>query len=503
MFGEHATQAESRRRISRPLRAHENFALPARMLRSVKRIDAVLIGAGQRGADAYAPYALTHPDRLRFLAVAEPHEERRRRFAEAHHIPPERQFSDADALFALGRIADAAFICTPDQAHVDPARKAMALGYHLLLEKPFATTPEACADLVARAKTHGVRMEVCHVARHARHFERLNDIVHSGVLGEIVHIDHSENVSYWHMAHSYVRGNWRSAEESAPMILAKCCHDLDLLGWWMREPVTRLASVGGLKHFRADRAPEGAPMRCTDGCPAKDTCPFFAPRIYGSLTPLFDSAAHGSKLGPRLAFEIGGAMAQLLHEASTRVPVLRKFPSYDGWPRSVLDADPTPDNIDRALREGPYGRCVYHCDNDVVDHQVVCMELASGTTLTLTMHGHSAIEERITRIQGARASLTARLGLANSDIEVIDHANGQTQRIDTTSPRLDGHGGGDLAFVDAFVRALAEEDYSEHGDEALESHLLAFAAEEARVTGQWIDMGAYRARYPRRSGRAT
>jgi predicted dehydrogenase len=465
------------------------------MLRRVKIVDAVLIGAGQRGADSYAPYALAHPDRLRFTAVAEPDPERRRRFAETHRIAESRCFPHWEALFAEGRLAEAAFICTPDRLHVAPAQRALALGYHLLLEKPFATSPADCVGLVAAAKARGVRMDVCHVARHTVHFTKLREIVHSGVLGELVHVDHSENVSYWHMAHSYVRGNWRRESESAPMLLAKCCHDLDLLGWWLREPVTRVASQGGLRHFRAENAPAGAPERCTDGCPAEAECAFYAPRFYGSLSPVFESAAAGGKLPQRLAFELGSAVSQLLYGARERLPVLRKLPSYEGWPRSALAANPTLEHVDRALKEGPYGRCVYRSDNDVVDHQVVQMELASGTSVTLTMHGHSAIEERRTAIHGARGSLHARIGIASSSIEVHDHVRGTRQQHDTTGARLDGHGGGDFGLVAAFVDALQRGDHDEHGEEALESHLLAFAAEQARTTGTWVDLPAFRARH--------
>lgn len=457
------------------------------------RIEAVLIGAGQRGADAYAPFALQNPDRLRFVAVVEPREARRKQFAEAHGIPASRCFADYDALFALGRIADTAFICTPDQGHLDPARKAMALRYHVLLEKPIATTPEQCAELVALSKQYGVRLSTCHGFRHTRHLKKLRELLDNDAVGEVVNVTHHENVAYYHMAHSYVRGNWRRKDESAPMILAKCCHDFDALNWVLGERVERLSSYGSLKHFRRDRAPKGAPERCTDGCPASDSCPFYAPRFYGSLTPLLDNAAQDSPAGPmRWGFELTSALAEAIHGAGEKLPILRKLDLYNGWPRSVLADDPTPENIDKAMREGPYGRCVYHTDNDVVDHQVVLMQLASGASVTLTMQGHSAVEERVTVVQGSHGSIAARIGIAKSRIELYDHAAGTRHEFDTTGGRLDGHGGSDLTLIEAFVEALARKDYSDHGDEALEAHLLAFAAEQARVSGQWVDMETYR-----------
>lgn len=460
----------------------------------MSRIDAVLIGAGQRGADCYAPFALRAPERLRFVAVVEPNEARRSRFSEAHQIPPAACFADAHELFALGRVADAALICTPDRAHFAATREALGLDYHVLLEKPLATTAHECAELVALAKKRGRRFSACHGLRHTHHFQKLKELLERALLGPIVFVEHHENVAYWHMAHSYVRGNWRSAATSAPMILAKCCHDFDLLNWLLDDPVERLTSHGSLRHFRAEYAPSGAPERCTDGCPAAEACPYHAPRLYGTLKPLFDDVRNDTRPLVRLGFTVGSALYERIYgELGERVPLLRKLDLYHGWPRSVLSDDPTPENIDFALRTGPYGRCVYRCDNDVVDHQAVIMELRSGAAATLHMHGHAAREERVTVIHGAHAELTARLGLIQSSIEVKLHASGERLVFDTTGEELDGHGGCDLALVEAFVAALSAGDYHDHGQEALESHILAFAAENARSTRQWIDVGAYRA----------
>lgn len=462
------------------------------------RLDAVMIGAGQRGADCYAPLAKQQPDKLRFVAVVEPKESRRQMFAETYGIPSTRCFSDAEELFALGRIADVAMVCTPDQGHLVPARTALLQGYHVLLEKPLAVTPAECAELVALSQKLGVRMSACHGFRHTRHLKKLKELLDREVVGELINVDHRGNVSYWHMAHSYVRGNWRRLDLSAPMILAKSCHDFDALNWILRDPVVRLSSYGSLKHFRHDRAPAGAPERCTDGCPVSDSCPYYAPRFYQALTPIFDNVVQDSPPILRLGFELGSALYEMMHgQAGEKVPVLRKLDKYDGWPRSVLDDHPTPENIDRALREGPYGRCVYKTDNDVVDHQVVLMQLASGASCTFTMQGHSALEERVTVVHGSHASLHARIGLTQSRIEIIDHATGHKHEHDTSGGKLDGHGGSDLLLVEAFVDAVARGDFDDHGEEALESHLIAFAAEEARATGKWVELERYRDAYAR------
>jgi predicted dehydrogenase len=244
-------------------------------------ITAAFIGAGNRGADSYAPYARQHPDQLQFVAVAEPNPERRSRFAEAHGIATERRYAAWEELIQAGRIADAMLICTPDQMHAAPALAALELGYDVLLEKPMATTIAECVQLVQAADRAGRLLMVCHVLRYTPFFETVHDLVRSGRLGEVLTAEHRENVSYWHMAHSYVRGQWRNRRLASPMILAKCCHDLDIL-FWNLGPCRQLSSFGSLIHYRPKRRRRRG-ERCTDGrsvCPAAAECPWFAPRLY-------------------------------------------------------------------------------------------------------------------------------------------------------------------------------------------------------------------------------
>jgi predicted dehydrogenase len=252
------------------------------------------------------------------------------------------------------------------------------------------------------------------------------------------------------MAHSFVRGNWRSSRTESPMILAKCCHDLDVL-FWNLGPVTRLNSFGSLLHYRRENAPSGAPERCTDGCPVAEGCPWYAPRLY--------------------------------------------LQEYTGWPVSVISQDTSLEARRRALETGPYGRCVYRCDNDVVDHQTVNMEFSSGATGVLFMHGHSYEESRTMRYDGTRATLRARFGYGVGDvIEIHDHLTGRMERVDPEAGGS-GHGGGDAGLMAAFVKALHDSGAAlTTSRESLESHLMAFAAEEARVEGSVVEMGDYRAR---------
>ncbi len=457
-------------------------------------IQAILVGAGQRGSDVYGAYALKHPEQIQFVAVAEPNEERRARFASQHKIPAQNQYPSWDPLLEHPRLGQAALVCTQDQQHTAPALAALHAGYNVLLEKPMATTAGECRQLVATAEETGQQLHISHVLRYTRHFQTMREIIQAGDLGDVVTVSHRENVSWWHMAHSFVRGNWRRESDSAPMILAKCCHDLDILVWLLDGHCERLSSVGGLRHYRPENAPEGAPHHCLDGCPVRDTCPYYAPFIYEDLLPLWRNFAEGAKGLPRWMAQAQERAPGLVKALGKVLPDVRQVSDYRGWPCSVVAHDPTPGNVRAALREGPYGRCVYHCDNDVVDHQVVAMQFEAGLSVTLTMHGHSHVEGRFTRIQGTRAELQAVFGFGGSWIEVGFHRSGEKKRYDTSDANS-GHGGGDDKFTAAFVKSLSAGDDAaalSTARQALESHLMAFAAEEARLEESVVRMGAFR-----------
>jgi predicted dehydrogenase len=413
------------------------------IIQTVAALSASLIGAGQRGHFVYGRWALEHPALLRFVAVVEPDEAARARFAAAHDIDESLAVARIEQL--PDSVAEACFVAAPDRVHHPSAVWALAAGYHLYLEKPIAATAADCVDLAQRSGRADVVTAVGHVLRSTPFFQAVRDVVRSGRLGDVVTVEHRENVATWHMAHSFVRGNWSVASEATPMIVQKCCHDFDLLAWILGADAVRLASFGSLFHFHPDRAPAGAAQRCVD-CPVED-CPFDARRVY---------------------LDMGNS----------------------GWPVHVITDDLSRRGRLTALAEGPYGRCVYTAGSDVVDHQVVAMELSSGASVTLTVHGHSSREERTMRYDGTAATLRGRFGAAQV-IEVLDHAGGDVEEIAITS--IGSHGGGDDAAIRRFVaevRGEAEPANTIAG--SLDAHLQAFAAEEARISGTVIDLDAYR-----------
>ncbi|MHA1973983.1 MAG: Gfo/Idh/MocA family oxidoreductase [Candidatus Hodarchaeales archaeon] len=470
-----------------------------------RTVTAVIIGAGNRGKDVYGHYALTHPDELKIVAVAEPNEIRRKKISEDHSLGQYETFKTWEALFEKEKLADAAIICTQDQMHVEPTLAALDKGYDVLLEKPMATTPQECILLVQKSQEVKKQLRIAHVLRYNKFFSTVHEVVRSGRLGKIITIDHRENVSYYHMAHSFVRGNWSSEKNSSPMILAKSCHDLDILFWLLGTQGTKLekiSSFGNLMHFRPENAPKGAPAKCTDGCPVADTCKYYAPRIYIDIVPLLRILQRGGKGLPKLTADLALDHRKLFNSLKKVIPFFRKVEEYDGWPVSVITEDFSVEGKLKALETGPYGRCVYHCNNDVVDHQVTNLEFDNGATATFTMHGFSHYEGRTIRIDGTKGTLIGEAYSHGDNLVFYDHLKGSKEVILHTNMNIEpesGHGGGDAALIKSFINSLRSNETNKEpltsAQSSLESHLMAFAAEESRNLEKVIKFKEFKAKY--------
>ena len=399
----------------------------------MKPVTAVVLGAGSRGS-IYAGYAKAHPEELKIVAVAEPRQDRRSILANELEIPESGRFASWQELLAQPRMADCAFICTLDDDHTEPAVKAMELGYHLLLEKPMSNTEDECRLIADTANRTGRKLAVCHVLRYTPFYMTLKKLIDQGKIGEVTAINQIENVGYWHQAHSFVRGNWRTVRETSPMILQKSCHDMDIILWLMGKDCRRVQSFGSLRHFTSENAPEGAPARCMDGCPHAESCPYYAPRLYMDM-------------------------------------------SRTGWPVDVITTDLSEDGRRKALWEGPYGRCVYHCDNDVVDRQVVNLEFDGGAVATFTMTAFSADFSRQLKIFGTKGQIQADMGTR----EVVLHRFGEEKQVIPVDTAASGHGGGDDGIMRDFLQILREGGESKTSAAvSLQSHLICFAAERSR-----------------------
>ena len=416
-------------------------------------IPVVLIGAGQRGAGAYASYALRRPEEMRIVAVAEPDDRKRAQLAKDHEIPAKRCFRSWEDLLDAPVMGEAALVCTADDQHVAPSIGALEVGYHVVVETPMAQTPSQCLKLLETAKSNRQMLLLTHVLRYTAFYRALFNIVRSGRLGQIVQYNHHYSMAFWHMAHRFVRGSERHNSVS-PMILSAGSHEFDLLLWLLDDSIESVSSSGSLQHFRIEKAPIGnVPERCVDECPIEEECPF---------------SAIGTYIDKRF----------------------RDQPS-SGWPYSALaHGDESPEALDNAIRKGEWGKCVYHYDNDVVDHQAVILETKSGVSAALTISGHNMTERRMIKIDGSHGSLVADFNGLDSHITVAVHA---TKQESTMNFRLGSTGhGGDHGLMGALRKVVhGEAPPLTLAQDTWLSHMLAFAVEEARTSRKVVTFPHY------------
>ena len=412
-------------------------------------VTAITLGAGGRG-NVYGNYGLQFPKELNIIGVAEPIAIRNKRYAEKHTIVDKNRFDTWEHVFDRPKFADAVIISTPDDLHYGPCMKALEMGYDVLLEKPIAPTEKECLDILNLANKTGRIVAVCHVLRYAPYFIKLREMIQSGSIGKLISIQHLEPIEHIHMSHSYVRGNWHNSKETTPIILAKSCHDLDILRWIIDKPCKNIAAFGSLKWFKKENAPDGSTNRCSDGCAVEKTCPYSALKIYNKP---------------------------------------------DGW-SSVFDF---PDDISKheeylleQLKTTNYGRCVYRMENDQPDHYVTSMEFEDEITANFSMEAFTSYHGRRTKIMGSHGDITG-------DMTAFTHTDFLTGKITKWDISIEedknsgyqgsGHGGGDWGLVTDFINAVKKQDASlltSTIDASVESHIMGFMAEKSRETKQTI-----------------
>ncbi len=416
-------------------------------------VTVAIVGAGHRSV-AYARYALDHPDRMKVVAIADPWELRRRTVGDQHAIPEEMRFASYEELAARPPVADAVINGTMDQLHYASAMPLLKAGYHMLLEKPIAQREEEVRELIATAQKYNRTVMICHVLRYAPFYVKVKELLQSGAIGEIISLHTAENVSYHHMAVAYIRGRWRR-RESNPILLAKCSHDLDLLAWYLSGvPAVRVSSFGSLKQFRPENAPPGSAKRCLDGCQIEATCPYSARANY---------------------------ITQGLWGAYAWEPIEHLMPATEEQKLESLRTD------------NPFGRCVWHCDNDVVDHQSVLVEFANGVTASHDLFCATARPSRTLHIIGSKGELEGDMEAGRLIIRRPNPVRGgeYTEEVVEINVKGDGHGGGDTRLIADFVSVLRGESTSlstTRIEDSLTGHLIAFAADRAMLTHQVVEI---------------
>ncbi|NLL70289.1 MAG: Gfo/Idh/MocA family oxidoreductase [Epulopiscium sp.] len=404
----------------------------------------IILGAGGRGRN-YTRYCKQYG--VDIVAVADPNTKKLQKLGKDFEISEDKLYSDWKDILEKEKFADAVINATPDKVHYPSTMAALEKGYHVLLEKPMSDKEQECIDMIEKAEEENKILMVCHVLRYAPFFEKLKEIVDSQRIGEIVNMEMTENCAYWHFVHSYVRGVFRNETISSPFILAKSCHDLDLIGYITGKKCISVMSEGSLKYYKKENAPEGAPAFCLAGCPHEKTCPYFAPRLY---------------------------LKQI-----TQV----------GWPTETISADTSFAARYEALKKGPYGRCVYHCDNDVNDHQSTIFTMEDDTIVSFNMTGFSSENTRTLRIFGTKGDIRGHLELG--ELEIYDFLTQEKETIKVDYKTIiSSHGGGDARLVKAFIDAVTSgsdgSDLKTSARLSLQSHLMAFAAEKSRKEGKRI-----------------
>ncbi|MHC1704502.1 MAG: Gfo/Idh/MocA family protein [Tenuifilaceae bacterium] len=410
-------------------------------------ITAITLGAGARG-NTYGAYAIQFPNELDIIGVAEPIPHRNNRYAKLHNIEDKNRFVTWEHVFERPKFADAIIITTPDALHYEPCKKALELGYDVLLEKPVAQSIKECQDIENLANKLNRIVAVCHVLRYAPYFIKMRQIIQSGTFGDVVSIQHIEPIEHIHMSHSYVRGNWHNSKDTTPIILAKSCHDLDILKWMIGKPCKQIYAIGDLKFFTKANRPKNAAKRCLD-CPVESECVFSAKRIYlinRSWTYVFDLPEDKSKHA---------------------------------------------EYIEEQLRTTNYGRCVFDMENDQPDHYITSIEFEGNTTVAFSMEALTSYSGRRTRIMGTKGDIVG-------DMETMTITDFLTQKQtvwdssnvkDVEEYKHSGHGGGDFRLAHDFVQAVAKQEKSllvSTISESMESHIMGFKAEESRAKNKPI-----------------
>lgn len=429
---------------------------PSRMSED-QPIKAVIIGAGNRSL-IYASYALQHPDELQIVGVVEPNLERRQLTAERFGISPDNCFASVEELVVHHQLADAAINGTMDQFHLQTSLPLLKAGYDVLLEKPIGISETEVLELYEAARSYNRTVMICHVMRHAPFYLEIRKQIESGVIGDIIAIQTEENVSYHHMATSFVRGKWNSkASCDSSMLLAKCCHDLDMITW-MKGSIRpkKVSSFGGLFQFRADKAPEGAGRRCLVDCPIEATCMYSANKMY-------------------IEQDLWGIYA---------------------WDNRYVSSIPTHEEKIESLRtSNPYGRCVWRCDNDVVDHQTVIIEFEDGSTASHNLTGATSKSCRTIHITGTKGEISGTMEDGYFLVRQPDTRPGhlyKEERIET-NVTSDMHGGGDLRLVADFVRTLRGDKPSLSStslEKSIYGHQIGFAAERSRSENTIVEISS-------------
>ncbi len=418
----------------------------------MNKIKIAIIGAGERLQGAYIPYLESRKEDVEIVGIAEPILKRRKILVEKFNISPKYEFDTWEKLLEIEKFCDAVIIGTDDSLHYAPTKKALEKGYNILLEKPMSNNLDEILKIKELAEKYSDRVfMVCHILRYTSFFNAIKNVIDSGKIGDIITMHHAENIGFFHIAHSYVRGNWRNVEKTSPLILAKSCHDLDILLYLKNKKAKKISSFGNLLHFRKENMPIGASDKCVN-CAIEKDCTYSAKRIYSA--------------------------------------------SINCWPTDVFYKGNDKEELLKVLETSQYGNCVYATNlnnNNTLDNQVTIIEFEDGSTATFNLSGFTNEMTRTIKIMGSKGEIRGHMG--RSSIEVSTFLDGKTVELENKfGDGGNGHGDGDINLIKDFVEAIMSHKKGEKisirssAKNSVESHLMAFAAEKSRLENRAINL---------------
>ncbi len=411
-------------------------------------IKVAIVGAGIRGMHAYAPFSKMRPDLMEVIACVEPNPERLAKMGSDYSIPQELLFSSFDDFISAPLCADVAIIATQDKQHYSQAIPAMKKGYHILLEKPISPDPKECMEIAEVSRQTNRHCVVCHVLRFSNYYRLLKSFIDDGKIGDIMNIQYIEELGWYPYTQSYVRGDWRNSQVTSPLAIAKGCHDMDILLWLIgnKKPIA-LSSFGSLKYYTKENAPEGHALRCLDGCKAKADCIYDAEKMYMLSEP--------------------GAIER------------------GEWPIKKLTSVLTRESVYDAIKTGLYGKCVYECDNDLVDNQIINIQFEAGITVSVTITAFTEGGTRLTRIFGSQGLLEG--DAASGQIWLTPFGGERVcYSVDDFFPPTDDKEDRSsnnllLDFLDMLASGVKPGNGLTAINVSLQGHIMAFASEHSRV----------------------
>lgn len=423
----------------------------------MKQLTASVLGFGDR-SQIYSKYALKHPDQMKIVAIVEPNDIRRNLAKDLFHLAEEQCFSDYNQFIAKGKIADFVINGTMDKIHIETTMPLLPLGYDVLLEKPITSDKKQLQELLAASKKYGNKIVVCHVLRYVEFYKSIKQLILSGEIGEVRHIETSENVGVAHASISFIRGKWNNEKKcGSTYMMQKCCHDTDMICWLNNKTIPKsISSQGSKSYFIGSKAPKGAGTRCLVDCEIEKECPYSAQKLHIENNPMINY--------------VWDCIQKLPEELTLE------------------------ERIESLKTNNDHGKCIYKTDSDIVDQQMMTILFEDGSTAYHGLISSCARAGRRIKVYGTKGEIE---GFSEEYQYTVRLYNSHTILYDERVVKLaedadaGNHYGGDTRIMNDLLHVLNNEKPSVSTtllDDSIFAHLCVIAADEAMQKNKIVDI---------------